>query len=199
MNKALLSKLVFVLVFLASFPFGIYFLIQGSKAVAEASESSSWPITAGEIISSFVKTSTSTGAHHGTSYDPEISFTYSVAGKNYSGTAITPGRNWRYSSSYRAVHTFPTGTETEVYYSPADPTIALLMPGLHYFNFGKLLNGLLICTFTLPFGIGGFFAVADDSTNSKSLTFRDGSPAGKIFVFLLLAAFLEFFLSFWLS
>lgn len=83
----------------------------------------------------------------GTSYGAQLRYAYEVAGRNYTG-----GRD-RYSKMFGSrkfalgvVQAHPLGSKVTVYYNPADPSDALLRPGLSAFDFFMLL-------FLLPFNI----------------------------------------------
>lgn len=163
-------KVIFTLIGLATLSFGFCTMFEGARFALEARASATWPAAPGHIVASHVKRSVSHGRHgSSTSYTPEINYTYLVAGKTYTGTVVTPGRNWGSKSSFAAVNAHPAGSTAPVYYSPGDPSVALLEPGLHASNFGRLLLGMVLATFGSIFALVGTYSVRSPGKNSMSL------------------------------
>jgi hypothetical protein len=191
-------RIFYIALFLIGTPLGIWLVKGGLGDVIEAAQSPGWPTTTGFITHSTLLSSTSHGRRSSTSYQPEITYTYTVSGAEHAGTVITPGRHWTFSSSREAVQLFPQGSRPTVSYSRSNAADAILQPGLHAANFTQLVLGLLALTFALPWGLAGVFAVADPSGKPGSLTFPEGSICSNIIGFLILATFIEFFLAWWL-
>jgi hypothetical protein len=119
----------------------------GLDNITEASQSARWPVTTAKILSSRVVRSGSTVRHsNGVSYSPAITYSYSVNGQSFMGGEITPGRIWGSASSDAIVQAFPAGSQPQIAYSPADPRQALLVPGLHPYNFTRFGFGIIILT-----------------------------------------------------
>jgi hypothetical protein len=106
--KYLLSRLVFLCVFLAGAAFGGWKLVEGSRAIIDLWESGHWPIVAGQVTESQIQVS---GGHRAKSTStPVVSYVYTVAGKTLTGSVITPadaGLNarltmWRPNSPWEA-------------------------------------------------------------------------------------------------
>jgi len=184
----MLGKIVFFLVFVLFAPFGIGHLWHGLNDAMEASQSATWPTTTGKIVSSTVVKS---GGNRGTSYKPAITYAYTVAGQNYSGTTISPGRYWVSASAYQAVHQFPVGSNPTIFYSPSDPAKSVLVAGLRGINFGTTVMGLLICTFASVFGVVGFGALRGKTDRSGAMVMAPGSVSSRLALFLTLAVFAE--------
>jgi hypothetical protein len=151
-------KNVLVSILLAVFGvFGVWQVVTGAGEAREAWESSGWPTAPGTVLSAVVHTSTSAARHgSGTSYTPQISYSYRVNGETFTGTTIAPGRMWATKSAYAAVRMFPTGSQPPVYYAPGDPKEAVLVPGLRAANLAKLLFGFVPLTFVVIFALGLF-------------------------------------------
>ncbi len=83
----------------------------------------------------------------GTSYGAQLCYAYQVAGRNYTGERDRYGKTFGSQKfAARSVRAHPPGSKVTVYYNPADPSDALLRPGLSAFDFFMLL-------FLLPFNI----------------------------------------------
>jgi hypothetical protein len=128
---------------------GVWVAYGGVQWALEASQSAGWPTATGQIVASHVRVSVSHGRHGGTSYTPVISYTYQVDGTSFTGTVVAPGRNWGSKSAYAAVALYPSGRQAQVHYSPGDPAKATLEAGLHGYNFGQFLLGLMLIWFGL--------------------------------------------------
>jgi hypothetical protein len=82
-----------------------------------------------------------------TTYSPNIKYTYTVAGKAYSGDRYRFGTgSSNDSSARRIVDEHPVGKQVPVYYNPDDPAEALLQPGLDG-------SDLFLAMFLLPFNL----------------------------------------------
>jgi hypothetical protein len=109
----------------------------------------SYSTTAGRITSATVETISGSGGRHGsgTTYRPRLTYTYSVAGKDYQGDRY---RYSEWSGSGRNAHgivaAHPVGSHVSVYYAPADPADAVLMAGLEGFDY-------FVPLFMLPFNL----------------------------------------------
>jgi len=178
----------------------MFFIVPGLRYVGEAFSSSGWPHTTGHILSSTIQSSHSSSAH-ATSHTPVVSYSYSVAGHDYTGSTISPGRGWAAWSAYATMRRYQPGYDAQVYYSPTDPSRSLLEPGLGLVNFDWFLWGAGIFFIGLPFvlnpgGGRGATTNADGSVNSAP-----NSAAGCILaicVVLFVATGLTLlFLSFW--
>jgi hypothetical protein len=115
-------------------------IVQSARASAE------WPTVEGRITRSVVRHSTD--AEGGDSYSPEVAYTYAVSGRAFEGERIKFGEN-SYGSRSRAeaiAAGYPVGRQVEVYYEPANPSNAVLEPGLSAGSYIVLGIGLLfIC------------------------------------------------------
>ena len=110
-----------------------------------------FPSTAGQVVSSQV--TRHRGSKGGTSYGVKIGYQYVVddrtfqAGRYRYGQVSSSNRSWAQATVAR----FPPGSQTRVFYNPANPSDALLSPGID----GSDLFFLLILT---PFN-GVMFAL----------------------------------------
>lgn len=107
---------------------GVAILLRGLVDYRNALLSADWPSVPGSITGSYVKTSSSTKG--GTTYSAKISYTYSVQGKQYTGSRINFGSLLTSSSGAREiVARYPVGKALNVFYNPADLSDAVLEPG----------------------------------------------------------------------
>ena len=129
----------------ALFTFGVFFVI-------EASASRDWPSVQGEVESVYVRRtrdnrSSTQGSY---SYHFEVTYNYLVNDITYISDRYSLGDGSTASSRYStddearadARETYPTGSEITVYYDPADPSSAVLNPGLNWGTLVPLLLGL---------------------------------------------------------
>lgn len=129
---------IFPLIFVVAGIAGLYF---GVKAISKAKESLDWPAVKGKIISSSVERSTrreSTRRSKGRSrtriyYHANISYEYSVDGKDYEGSQVRFGGTSSQNSGRvnSIVKEFPAGKEISVYYEPENPSESILIKGVN--------------------------------------------------------------------
>ena len=110
---------------------GLGLTLLGSVKLKKAAETNSWPVTIGTVISSDVG-----GVMK---YYPFVSYTYNVDSAVYTSDRIS---NMNFNTKNRSVveevlKKYPLGSEIKVYYNNADPSIALLEPGI---NTGNILS-----------------------------------------------------------
>jgi len=111
-----------------------------TKPIArEAEASKKWPTVQGSVISS--KLSLRKDNEGKTMYAPDINYTYSVDGKEYTGTNIRTidGSTSMKQSVKKQLEKYAKGTSVKVYYDPEFPDSAVLEPGTG-FLFGILLK-----------------------------------------------------------
>lgn len=98
----------------------------------------------GTVTHSEVETS---DGEDGPTYRPKISYTYSVAGKQYAADRYRYGQfSSGDRSAFRVVASHPAGRQVEVHYNPDDPSDAVLLTGLE----GSDIFGPM---FMLPFNL----------------------------------------------
>lgn len=109
---------------------GLIVLTLGCRSLWRADSSKGWPTAEGVIVSSVVGTDYSSD---GTTYRPEVRFTYAVDGKEYRGNRVQFGgdvwTSWR-SSADDVVGRYPEGRRVEVAYAAKDPSESVLEPGI---------------------------------------------------------------------
>jgi hypothetical protein len=100
----------------------------GKPILDKARASESWPTVQGQVIKSELE------SHHDkkkTTYSALVIYKFEADGEDYEGDEVWFGQ---YSSSDRSamqklVKEYPVGKDVTVYYSPDDPTQAVLQPG----------------------------------------------------------------------
>ena len=147
-------KLFMILLGLALSIGGIFLGIKAISAYQNARSSSSWPSIAGAVIRSEVAKSSFRSRRGGRiSYQPVITYTYTVDGISYKSNRIKFGKT---SSSFitsvqKIIDRYPFGSTVTVYYKPSNPNTSVLVPGFFssfYFGFivsiGILLAGIYV-------------------------------------------------------
>lgn len=117
---------------------GLALTLLGSVKLKNAAETNRWPITNGTVTSSEVA-----GAMK---YYPSVSYTYIVDSTVYNSNRIS---NMNFNTKNRSVaeevlKKYPLGSEIKVYYNSADPSKALLEPGINTVNILLLAFGITI-------------------------------------------------------
>jgi len=108
-----------------------------ARAVFRARRSVSWPVVDGTVVRSEVVTETTGNGI--TTYDPEVSFEYEVAGQRYrSRRIIFVDINYGRDAARATVDRYPVGSRVSARYDPRNPKIAVLEPGMagnvsHYY------------------------------------------------------------------
>ncbi len=145
----------FVAIFLAAF-----FLIGatiagfGVRTVLQAQESGSWPSAQGIILSSTV--ASQRGSKGGTTYKPEVTYSYTVDGTEYQGDLIAYGMKGSSSDRSFAQHydkKYPEGSTVPVAYDPAKPQTSVLEPGVSKRAFITVAFGAIFAINGLLFGL----------------------------------------------
>ena len=128
---------LFMLIGVALVGLGVWTLIKSLRTER-------WPVTDGVIQSAEQKTHS---GHDGATYSAAVTYTYRVAGVSYEGSKISIGQ-MSSSADYarRILSRYPVGKKVPVYYSPTNPTEAVLETGIH--------GGTWIC-----FGVGTAFVL----------------------------------------
>jgi hypothetical protein len=155
-----ICAVVFILGFIGVGIFLIYRSMQSRKRV-EASQG--WPSTVGQITESRVAHSTHTDSEGDSndSYTPYVTYTYQVAGQEYTGRDIAFGFKQGYNNASKAeavVGKYPLGAQVSVYYDPADPQKAVLERQAGGFGIGLAL-GIIFLVIGACLGCGGVFAL----------------------------------------
>jgi len=106
---------------------GCLMIYEASRNTILIYQSSNWPSTSGQIVSSNVEVYTSSKR---TSYYPKIIYRYTVEGKSFEGSRITYqlGRSDR-EEAEEQVAKYPTGSVKSVFYNPNLPEESCLEAG----------------------------------------------------------------------
>lgn len=144
----------FVAIFLT-----VFFLIGatvagfGVRTVFQARESGNWPSVPGIIRSSTV---TSQSSSDGTTYKPEVTYSYTVDGTEYQGDLIAYGLKGSSSDRSFAQYydkKYPEGATVPVAYDPARPQTSVLEPGVSKRAFITVAFGAVFAINALLFGL----------------------------------------------
>jgi len=160
--------------------FGLIILIFAIQTSVISIESEGWPTVDGTITSSMIdvyeERDTSTGDDdfpptYTTYYEPEITYSYSINGVDYSFDKISFSRT-RFviqSEAQEVIDEYSTGTNVTVYYNPSNPSEAVLEPGIQN-------SGGMICSTigALIFVVLGALIVLSVVKNYKKMSVEQG-------------------------
>jgi len=152
-----LAAIVFVGFFLVlCLTIGIGLIYLGIKDIVHTKASLNWPNTNGEVVSSSIKKSVSSGSSSRSAtsltFHADIEYEYIVENQNYKNHRISYGD---YGSSDESLakelkNRYPVGKTVTVYYKPDDPSESVLEP--KGTNKGSILKFIVGAVF-LFFGI----------------------------------------------
>lgn len=136
------GRLLFVAVFWTSITLVFDFFIAG--AIFQQVRALTYSTATGTITFSDVESNDSS---EGTTYRPNIKYTYVVNDQRYEGDRYRYGQvGTGDRSAHRIVASFPVGSQVDVYYAPNNPGDAVLRAGLEGIDFVLLM-------FMLPFNL----------------------------------------------
>lgn len=138
---------------------GIIFIVIGSNNIYRAYKTSSWPSVQGRIISSGIKSHSSTytdtttnSVRDETIYDAQINYNYVINGITYSnddvkvgGTIGTNTKIW----ARELLNKYSQEKIVDIYYNPEDPFQSVLEKGLQLSTWFSLGLGLAIFIFAI--------------------------------------------------
>ena len=139
------------IVFAPFFLIGLGIFIYGVVMRLKAERSAKWPYVMGNVSASEVRvgqrvTSPQDGVTVGgkNTYTPQVAYSYSVGGTEHQAHTLSTLEEMYYqeADAARVVKRFPAGKRVRVYYDPANPADAVLVPGV-------------IPSLRLPFIMGG--------------------------------------------
>jgi hypothetical protein len=153
---------LFAIVFAAP---GAAMILPGVFRIWRGYESRSWPVAAGTVVYGRVESSTSAATDDDgrivrtTSFGPRVVYSYEVHGKKYFsntrrlGQLAGAGEDW----AEELMEKYPVGAAVKVAYSPADPELAVIEPGINSeawwlpgAGLAFLLFGLAVYFFAIP-------------------------------------------------
>ncbi len=113
--------------------FGIVTFGWGGEELDEAEASVHWPSVEGIVTSSEVSASRYTAPGQArldeTTYRPEVTYTYQVEGKDYTGHRVSYRAQGDLASARELVARYPAGKQVQVHYDPKAPGTATLEVG----------------------------------------------------------------------
>jgi hypothetical protein len=130
-------------------PFGFFNAFQHYRSIIKTND---WPQTEGSIVKSEVKIVKDAG----TSYLPDIHYTYKVDGKDYVSDQLIFGKSVQFGKLSLAedyCKTYPINSNHKIFYNPLKPDESILESGVHirhYFDF-------ILPIFCFGLGIGLFY------------------------------------------
>lgn len=150
-----LRSIVFMLGFIL---LGCVFMFRAVSGRLKSKKAQSWPVVKGRVVSSEVEEDrfrSATGKAT-IAFVPDISYEYQVNGKSYtSRTVIFGATTYDYLTASRICEKFSVGSEPKVYFNPANPQDAVLLPqateGLR-----SLIPGTFFIVTGIAIGVMGF-------------------------------------------
>jgi len=109
--------------------FGAIFFIIGFVSIKRSNTAQSWPTASGSVLQSDVEMHVDYDSDNGssTTYEPVVTYQYSIMGQNYIGTRIAYGANrFGRKKAYEISSKYPTGSQVIVHYNPDKVTDATL-------------------------------------------------------------------------
>jgi hypothetical protein len=125
--------------------FGFILLLIGIYYYRKAKQTLNWYTTIGTIINSRVKTNQD--SEHGTTYESEISYSFTVESQSYVSNKIIAFMN--YGTSFRKsadniTNKYPVNTKVNIYYNPSKTKESVIEPGVKTANIIFMIIGFLI-------------------------------------------------------
>jgi hypothetical protein len=120
------SLIIFLIIW---FLFSFSFIAISLTDIIRGQETESWPSTTGVIVSSYFDIQP--GSEHAT-FGAKITYQYTLNGLNYTSNKISYG--YSYSSRDAAnylLESYPVGKIITIYYSPLNPSEAILIRGIY--------------------------------------------------------------------
>lgn len=144
---------IFLSVFILA---GIGMIVWGASILKNASVSSDWPSTQGEIVSSYVREDSD---EDGTTYHAEVSYAYVANDQRHTNNTVSFGQ---YGSSNpdhaeNIINRYTVGKIVTVYYDPASPETAVLEPGITWSSYLVLGLGIIFAILPAVIFIGTLF------------------------------------------
>lgn len=125
---------------------GVMMIWQGLTGIITAWEARSWPVTPG-IVESVEVITTEGGEDGDTTYEPVVTYSYTVAGSRYVADRVDVRDPVKHQlvSAQDVTRNYRKGNPVSVYYNPKNPASALLEPGASkenwiYAFFGSMLT-----------------------------------------------------------
>lgn len=138
--------------------FGAIFFIIGFVSTKRSKTAQSWPTASGTVLNSDVREHVDYDSDNGTSttYEPVVTYQYTIMGQNYIGTRIAYGASrFGRKKAYEISSKYPSGSQVIVHYNPDKVTDATLeviaRGGKAYVIVGIIVAviGLVVAVFTL--------------------------------------------------
>ena len=118
---------------------GVFIFITGVVTLHEGRASHKWPMAAAELQSAGLKSQSNKGS---VSYAPRIQCLFKVHGKSYNGTEYDFSASFtRKEKAQAKVDEVKAMRPLVVHYKPADPTINVIRPGVHFVHYIRLILG----------------------------------------------------------
>ena len=89
-----------------------------------------WPVTDGIVQTAAMNSNTDNHGHR--TYSADVTYSYQVAGTNYTGDKVSTGEmSSSVAYAQGILDRYPVGKTVIVHYSPDDPSDAVLETGIH--------------------------------------------------------------------
>jgi hypothetical protein len=141
------STKTILLITLAMFGAGIFFILWGGYEIMEGYASKKWPSVMGKVTSSYVQKQVRSikDSSKKPTYYPKVRYQYSVGGKSYTGDRISfsgGDGGEKKSEAQAVVDRYPSGQQVIVYYDLKHLERAVLIMGFTWKTFMPFAAGL---------------------------------------------------------
>jgi len=143
---------------------GVYFLYLGAGIASEALASDRWPKAHGRVVTCDIvpRTGGLAAASSEVKYEARIFYTYNVGGIHYESNRLAVGQVSKTRTQPDAVaRKYPAGRFVKVAYDPAQPTTAVLEPGLNLSAALPALAGIALVLASFVFYVLGRVSAAE--------------------------------------
>lgn len=125
---------------------GLFMLVRGFIDFRTSKASRDWPSVTGQVVVATVEMKVDSDADGtSTTYSPQVVYTYSVLGQQYTSDQVVIGAKRQYASRARAEAklAYQPGQQVTVYYNPDKPAQAVLEVGATRGAWGTLAIGIV--------------------------------------------------------
>ncbi len=144
----IVPRIIVAVLFIA----GLGVIFMGLKDIWQAASSATWPTTTAVIVRSDIARRDDDS---GNSFVPDIEYRYTVDGQDLTSKGLRAGMKVLYSRKVaRSVaNEYHAGQLVMIAYDPANPSNALLEPGLHKQTFVAMVFGATALMFVTSVGL----------------------------------------------
>jgi ABC-type glycerol-3-phosphate transport system permease component len=154
------------LILLACFAGGVWMIVHAINSKRKAEASQSWPGVQGMVTKTWIQKNETTDSEGltSTTFQPRVSYEYSVGGQSYSGDRLAFGAGkayGRYNKAEEVLASYPVNNSVMVYYDPQNPAEATLLQQAQG-GLGMIIAGAILVIIPILVGCGLLIAMVMD-------------------------------------